>query len=71
MAKLVLNLSANEIQDKLIKEILSKYLKGFLHIIYHAWKVQQNKDKRVMFSRNMSVNIKVEFDDLYYLEIKF
>ena len=29
MAKLVLNLSANEIQDKLIKEILSKYLKVF------------------------------------------
>ena len=29
MAKLVLNLSANEIQDKLIKEILSKYLEVF------------------------------------------
>ena len=43
MAKLVLNLSANEIQDKLIKEILSKYLKVFFTLFIMPEKYNRTK----------------------------
>ena len=42
MAKLVLNLSANEIQDKLIKEI-SKYLKVFFTLFIMPEKYNRTK----------------------------